>query len=74
MIIIIPMLVLKKRRGYCKRLRPSSRHAIFLLNYCVEFNQTRYMTFAHGKSVREHHYFLTVRHPSICPSHYLLLP
>ena len=47
-----------------------------LLNQWVEFNQTCYITFPHGKGLQEQHYFLlrsSVWCPSICPSCYLLL-
>ena len=56
--------------GHVFFIGPSVCHTL-LLNHWAEFN--RYITSPHGKDVREQHFFLFFRHPSLCPARYLLL-
>ena len=57
-----PHAFLKKRRGYCNRLRPSVRPSVcpsryLLLNRWTKFNQIWCVSCSHGKGVQRHIFF-----------------
>ena len=57
-----PHAFLKKRRGYCNRLRPSICPSVclsryLLLNRWTKFNQIWCASCSHGKGVQQHYFF-----------------